>query len=172
MERAMKKYKNGFTMMEMLVVISIIGVLMAMLFPAIGKVRQNVKIGAAKKDIQRITTVLSNYVADWGDYPAKDSEPPASCTVLIWALEDTKLKGPYIGISASQQVDGSESPGSNKSLKDPWGNAYRYRYPLSTADTTQQNCINQGLQFQFWSLGPNGISNYGASSGNDDVNNW
>lgn len=124
----MKKYKNGFTMMEMLVVVSIIGVLMAMLFPAIAKVRENVKIGAAKKDIQKITTALMNYMADFGDYPPEGfnlgagrinlSAPPTGhdgtnenaghtqlSEVFLLCLTTKSKNGPYLDIPAKYKVD-------------------------------------------------------------------
>src|SRR4051812_27170250 len=60
---------GGFTLVEMLVVISIIIILMALLLPAIGKAYKSAQRASLAADIAAIGTALDAYKADQGDYP-------------------------------------------------------------------------------------------------------
>ena len=67
----------GFTMIEMLVVIMIIGTLAAMLLPAVQSARKNAKVGAAKGEIRSLEIAMTAYYSDWSEYPPDrtDSDP-------------------------------------------------------------------------------------------------
>lgn len=70
--------KHGFTLIELLVVIAIIGVLAAILLPALESIRER----ASRTEIKATITVLSNalkmYETDHGEFPPDSAEVNAS----------------------------------------------------------------------------------------------
>lgn len=60
----------GFTLIELLTVIAIIGVLAAMITPAVSKAKEKSQIMTAKKDIQVIIGAINSYNATYGRLPA------------------------------------------------------------------------------------------------------
>ena len=62
------KHKNtGFTIVELLVVISIIALLIGILVPAVQKARDSAKVTQSKSNIHNVTIALQNYALDHGD---------------------------------------------------------------------------------------------------------
>lgn len=64
-----KRAQRGFTMIELLTVIAIIGILMALLLPVLANVRRNAKETATRSLIKSIETAIAAYEFDWGVYP-------------------------------------------------------------------------------------------------------
>jgi general secretion pathway protein G len=65
-----KNIKNGFSLIELLVVISIIGILMALSMFGIKNARESSRDGKRKSDLETIRSALELYKADVGSYPA------------------------------------------------------------------------------------------------------
>lgn len=63
------KPARGFTMIELLTVIAVIGILMALLLPVLANVRRNAKETATRSLIKSIETAIAAYEFDWGVYP-------------------------------------------------------------------------------------------------------
>jgi prepilin-type N-terminal cleavage/methylation domain-containing protein len=61
--------RRGFTLIELLVVIAIIGILAAMLLPAIAKVKEKALINRAKKEIGDIILAINEYDRDYSRMP-------------------------------------------------------------------------------------------------------
>jgi prepilin-type N-terminal cleavage/methylation domain-containing protein len=65
----------GFTLVELLVVIGIIGILMAMLVPTVGKAMQVARAALTKNTISNLELALDAYKADFRDYPPSKYGP-------------------------------------------------------------------------------------------------
>ena len=61
---------RAFTLIEILVVISIIAILMALLFPALEKVREQTRRAQARNDLGQIVAAVKYYHAEYGKYPS------------------------------------------------------------------------------------------------------
>lgn len=64
--------KNAFTLLELLVVISVIGVLVAIILPNLVGVRARARDSALKSDMRQLKTALRMYYNDHQRYPADD----------------------------------------------------------------------------------------------------
>jgi prepilin-type N-terminal cleavage/methylation domain-containing protein len=63
------KVRGGFTMIELLMVIVIIGVLVGLLLPAIQGAIRNARRGAVLSEISQLAQALANFKSKYGDYP-------------------------------------------------------------------------------------------------------
>src|SRR5579862_8851783 len=105
--------QRGFTLLEIMVVVVIIGLLAAVVVPQfMGRV-DDARIAKAKQDIQALETGLTMYKLDNFSYPTGEEGLKA----LVEKPNDPNVKNWRPG-------------GYLKRLpKDPWGNDYQYQYP-------------------------------------------
>lgn len=112
----MKSYKTkghqaGFTLLEIIVVVSIIAILAAYIAPKVSGYTDDARISKAQSDIRTLDSSLELYKLDNFNYPSTDD----GLNALISAPSNAKnwRKGGYI----------------KRLRKDPWGNDYQYRFP-------------------------------------------
>jgi general secretion pathway protein G len=110
--RSQHRGERGFTLVEILVVITIIGLIMGLVGPRVLNYLTESKAKAAKIQIESFSSALDLYFLDNGRYP-NSSE---GLTALVQKPGSTmSWNGPYL--------KGAVVPA------DPWGNAYVYRSP-------------------------------------------
>jgi general secretion pathway protein G len=105
-----RKREAGFTLMEMLVVLVVIGLIAAVAIPQVMKLLGNAKAKAAKIQIQTLENGLNYFQLDMGRYPT--DQEGLSALVKAPAGADG-WSGPYIR--------------NDKQLNDPWGHPFVYK---------------------------------------------
>lgn len=137
--------ERGFTLIEVLVVLIIIGILAGYIGPKIMGRPEEAKRTKAAMQIKGLETSLHLYKLDNGSYPSTEQ----GLSALVSPPESGKLppnwrKGGYL-----------EKPSVPV---DPWGNEFIYLSPGIHSD------------FDLMSYGPDGES--GGDGENADINNW
>jgi prepilin-type N-terminal cleavage/methylation domain-containing protein len=64
-----ENFSRAFTLIEMLIVITIIAILMALLFPAFKGVQNQAKRTSARNDVTQIVAAISAFYTEYGQYP-------------------------------------------------------------------------------------------------------
>ncbi len=135
---------RGFTLIELMVVIVILGILAGMVVPRIMEHPEEARRVKAGTDIGSLEQTLKMYKLDNGKYPTTDQglqalvEPPS-----VGKLAKKWREGGYLEKGVP---------------KDPWDNDYVYISPGLHSD------------FDLMSYGPDGEP--GGESENADINNW
>jgi general secretion pathway protein G len=112
--RPLRRRRNdgGFTLLEMLVVLAIMGLLAAIIAPQVLKYLGSSRSQTAKVQVQNIDAALQLYRLDVGRFPTQDEGLNALVTTPSSA---PGWNGPYLQKSAA--------------LTDPWGAPYLYHSP-------------------------------------------
>ena len=138
------KRRSGFTLIEIMVVLVIMGIMAALVVPKILGRTDDARITSAKADISSITQALKLYKLDNMRYPTTQQGLDALVkkTTLAPIPKDFK-EGGYL----------------EKLPNDPWGSPYQYQNP------------GQHGEIDIYSFGPDGQSSAGAN-GDKVIGNW
>lgn len=133
----------GFTLIEIMVVVVILGILAAVIVPKVMDNPDKARVVKARNDVQALKSALSLYKLDNFNYPSTDQglqalvqKPAGSPAANNWK------QGGYL----------------DNLPKDPWGNEYQYLNPGVHADV------------DIYSLGADGRP--GGDGINSDIGNW
>jgi len=183
--------KDGFTLLELLVVIGIMSVLAGLLLPALGKARSRARAASAQSMISSLQTALSMYNLDWGVFPASatgtgvgdqnnmNSYGTGTNYNLVYALTQTARGGPYMEFKGGDLLDSGGSAVKRYVARDPWGRAYVYMsrrlYDGSPVDTgvgpfhpyDDPAADRVHNTYNIYSLGPDGLTDGVTDPGSD-----
>lgn len=134
---------HGFTLIEIMVVVAILGILAALVVPRIMSRPDEARIVAAKQDIAAIKQALNLYRLDNVRYPTTEQG--------LQALVEKPVSGPIPG---NWKIGGYLERLPN----DPWGAPYQY--------------LNPGLrgEIDVFSLGADSAA--GGEGNNKDIGSW
>ena len=135
---------RGFTLIELMVVIVILGILAGLIVPRIMSRPDEAKQLKAKIQIESLETALKLYKLDNGGYPTTEQG-------LVALVEQ-----PESGQAAKWKAGGYLEKG--KVPKDPWENEFLYLSPGVHGD------------FDIISFGADGVE--GGEGKNADINSW
>jgi len=107
---------NGFTLVELLVVLAILGLVAAVAAPQVLKYLAKAKTDTARIDLKGIGVALDLYLLDTGHYPTEQE----GLAILVQKPNNAEWHGPYL---------------KTKGIPlDPWGRPYIYRFPGQHGD--------------------------------------
>ena len=115
--------KAGVTLIEMLVVVTIIALFAALVVPRMLNKTDNARRVAAKAQLNGFMTALGSYKLDTGLYPTSEQGLNA---LRVRPEGLTQWNGPYL----PQEVP-----------NDPWGHPYLYKYPGEHGDEPDLVCL-------------------------------
>ena len=143
--RAMKAraQQAGFTLVEIMVVVIIIGLLAGIVVPNVMDNLDKANVQKARADFSSLQTALKLYRIDNFNYPTTEQGLEALVTKSSIAPVPRQFK-------PSGYIDNLN--------KDPWGNDYQYMSP------------GEGKEYDIYSLGADGVS--GGEGQNADVSVW
>ena len=138
------KNKSGFTLIELMAVIVILGILATIVAINVSPFLQRANLEKMKADISQVEKALELYRFNEMQYPTTDQ----GLAALV--LPHEKLKRPYL----------FPEDGYIKSVPlDPWGQEYFYLYPGL-----------QNKKYDVYSLGADELE--GGVGDNTDIGNW
>ncbi|HOD12912.1 MAG TPA: type II secretion system major pseudopilin GspG [Candidatus Omnitrophota bacterium] len=138
-----KKDRHGFTLVEIMLVVIILGVLVAMVVPNLAGRGEQARRSAAKADIEaNLATTLDLYEFDNGRYPTTEQGLQALLSQPTNPPVPASWNGPYLK--------------KKRIPKDPWGNDYVYVCPGT----------RNAQSYDLSSYGPDGVES------SDDITNW
>lgn len=134
--------RGGFTLLEILVVLAIIGLLAGLAITNVDKIFGGAQQSTVQLFVREsMKTSLTTYRIHMGDYPS--TADGLQALVTRPATKSDRWFGPYI--------DGGKVP------LDPWGEAYQYAYP-GTRNKTSYDLWSKGVDRQ--------------TGTDDDIGNW
>ena len=130
--------EHGFTLLEILIVVAILGLLIGLVAPAALRQLGGARVSVARQSVERIGSVLDLYKLDVGSYPSGDEGLQALIEAPSGAAN---WNGPYL--------KGGKLP------VDPWNHPYTYREPSA----------RPGHEYDLCSGGPTGVAGEPGTEG-------
>jgi prepilin-type N-terminal cleavage/methylation domain-containing protein len=177
----------GFTLVEVLVVMGILVLLLAILFPVFNAIRRNQKIERTKATVEAIASGIQAYQNDWGIYPPCEfvaGVNPGNRSLVVLLNVKGGRSAPYLP-SAFYEDGEIEGP----LLLDEWEHPFVYfdTSAMKSGLSHDYGILGNSVQpsagptgyynfgrFQLWSCGPNERNDHGrgTAQGADDIANF
>ncbi len=140
--RSDRRDEAGFTLIELMVVVIVLGILAATIIPQFVGVSYDAKVSRAQTDIKALESQLERFYLHMDRYPTTQE----GLDVLVQPPADggQNWRGPYV----------------KELIPDPWGNGYQYRSPGQFGSKT----------YDLWSNGADGKP--GGEEKERDITNW
>ncbi len=121
--RTGRRARRGVTLIEMLVVVTIIALFAALVGPRMLRRTDTARVTAARAQINSFMTAIGAYKLDTGLFPTTEQGLQA---LRIAPAGVTQWQGPYL----PQEIP-----------VDPWGRPYEYKYPGDHGDEPDIICL-------------------------------
>ena len=179
---------RGFTLIELMIVISIIGILAGLTVAVVGPMQRRNQYTAAKATIQKLDMAINNYYSDCGAYPPTPEERHGNATIYGVLTGDINHDGTYNPAAGDiprnhklwrgpyLPIDRKYSDGGGN-LLDPWSTPYRYlenerENPTCKANPTTYLLYSCGVDRTADDDPRENILNSRSPKNVDNVKNW
>jgi prepilin-type N-terminal cleavage/methylation domain-containing protein len=179
--------ERAFTLIEILVVMTLIAILMGIGYPAFTSVMEQARKTQAKNEEQQIVAAVNAFYTDYGKYPLVTTDTPPNNGDLFYSLRAVALgaNAPVNGVPAvnprsivfiqppvskDQTTPRSGIQISTSTWYDPWGKPYNvmidgnYDNQLANPYTDKPGGPTLYLGVIVWSFGKNGALGGGAAA--------
>lgn len=170
--------RQGFTLVELLVVITIIAILMGLLFPVVGAARQSAQKAVAKSACTSIVVGITQFYTEYGIYPTGITSPTTTNTALMDILRGNDAgktanprKIPFFTYKEAKSQAKPRDGYKNGTLYDPWGKVYNVAFDDNydnQTDVSDYGGKKLDVGAAVWSYGKDGKA-ASTPKGSDDV---
>lgn len=167
----MTRRRNGFTLIELMVVIAIIMLMAGLILAAVNVARDRARVLRARNDVAQLKSAWDTYYADYNGFP----DPSA--------IGDNSIEAPYLvtGEDVIQILRGRENHNGQNPKKipymdfhqktsyfnDSWGLRYRIALDVDNDGVVDIPSGTLRMSVAVWSAGPDGVD-----GNKDDVRSW
>ncbi len=151
-------HEQGFTLIEMLVVIFIIGLLSGLILTGVMAARRKIGRDNTRVILKNIEAAIEVYESDYGDFPPGKGGRQSS-EDLYEALSSTRHEGPYLKGDYPPAKDTNRN--KRKEMVDHWGRPIRYTHHRNYSEEPRADT------YRLKSAGLDGKPGTG-----DDITNW
>ncbi|MGD0088959.1 MAG: prepilin-type N-terminal cleavage/methylation domain-containing protein [Planctomycetota bacterium] len=189
--------RNGFTLIEMLVVIAIISILVSLVVTTSGLIRQRAQVAAVNTLIQGLSSALNRYNVEFGEYPPSSGDdlgdaPIKDSLYRFLCGENGEGLIKVVGANGANAIKQRIEPfvdvpkeylvrdGATTIIVDAWGTpivylncqAYTQRMQANNPGYTDDGKCHNGSSFDIYSCGPNKVKDPDPLNPIDDITNW